>query len=140
MPEAYNHHKNCQHKIEYRMSCDDFDVLYEVARGCCQICKTPEAETTRRQLVIDHLPGYPYIVVRGLLCDACNSLMGRYDAGKLLDWPRDERITRYISRAWFIRVLVWRRLNTYPPHVRLRYTAGYEPVDRPQPEPFEEAS
>lgn len=100
------HHgiRRCQHDV-YRMSCEDFDALYEYARGCCQICKTPEAEVKRGRLVIDHDPNYGVIAVRGLLCQRCNVLMGRFDAGKVLD----DRCFRYRYGSWFVRVLIGRR-------------------------------
>jgi len=119
------HHIHCQHE-HYRMSCEDFDALYEVASGACQICRAPEAETGRGRLVIDHLPGYPQIAVRGLLCDRCNHMMGRIDSGKAVG---DVRTSVYKRHAWFIRVLTGRRLATFPEHVRARHTTGLSITD-----------
>jgi hypothetical protein len=101
MTEQAIHHKGdvCQHRI-YRLSCRDFDDMYEYAAGCCQICKTPEAETVRGRLVIDHDPNYDRIAVRGLLCDRCNSLMSRSDRGQY-----EPLALPYRHRAWFVRKL-----------------------------------
>lgn len=116
MTDRYDHHATCHHTA-YRMSCEDFDGLWEYAMGRCQICKTPEAETVRRKLVIDHAPDYGPIAVRGLLCDKCNNLMGKFDARK----TNDRRCYSYRNRAWFVRALLGRRVNTFPDHVRARY-------------------
>lgn len=106
---AVDHHARCQHNA-YRMSCEDFDALFRYAKGCCQICKTPEVETKRGRLVIDHDPNYAPIAVRGLLCDRCNSLMGRFDAGRE---KLDDRCYRYRGNSWFIRILIDRRVAQF---------------------------
>lgn len=113
--ERYNHHRNCHHSM-YRLTCEDFNQLYEYAKGCCQICKTPEADTKRGKLVIDHAPRYGFIAVRGLLCDKCNSLMSRADAGVYV-----AEAFRYWQHAWFTRVLLDRYRSGFPEHVRKRY-------------------
>jgi hypothetical protein len=100
LPEAtraVDHHRNCHHRM-YRMGCAEFDALYADARGCCQICAVPEAETVRGKLVIDHLHGYGRFLVRGLLCDKCNKLMSRADSGE-----RNPQTIAYCRQAWFSR-------------------------------------
>jgi hypothetical protein len=61
------------------LTCDDFDRLKARADGRCELCRTPESETVRGGLVIDHFEGRGLFFVRGLLCDPCNSVMPRHD-------------------------------------------------------------
>ncbi len=91
----------CHHYAVYMLSCEEFDELYEYARGCCQLCGTAEAETPRGMLVIDHLSDYGFQAVRGLLCDKCNSFMARVDSAKVRGWVED--VARYRLNAWFAR-------------------------------------
>lgn len=69
----------CNHFQKYGMSCDDFDRLLARAAGRCELCETPEEETPRGALVIDHFEGDGLFFVRGLICDRCNSVMARHD-------------------------------------------------------------
>lgn len=69
----------CNHFAKYGMTCDSFDLLRARAGGRCEICQTPEGQTTRGALVIDHFEGGGLYFVRGLLCDRCNSVMSRHD-------------------------------------------------------------
>ncbi|MFD8088708.1 endonuclease domain-containing protein [Streptomyces malaysiensis] len=69
----------CNHFQKYGMTCDDFDRLLSRAAGRCELCETPEGETPRGALVIDHFQGAGLFFVRGLICDRCNSVMSRHD-------------------------------------------------------------
>lgn len=69
----------CNHFQKYGMTCDNFDRLLARAAGRCELCETPEAETRRGALVIDHFEGGGLFFVRGLICDRCNSVMSRHD-------------------------------------------------------------
>lgn len=104
--EAPLYHDTCHHKI-YFMDCAEFDELHAFARGCCQICDLPERETPRGRLCIDHLGGYGQGLVRGLLCDRCNTLMRHVDNHTL---PRFTTIPhgvyRYRNNAWCLRRLM----------------------------------
>ena len=73
---TYDPHRSCQHKV-YKMTCAEFDALYDHRDGRCHICLTPASEG--RRLVIDHAREYDLRAVRGLLCDKCNALMRRVD-------------------------------------------------------------
>lgn len=68
----------CNHEA-YGLTCNDYDAMRARAREACEICQTPERDTTRGQLVIDHFQGDDLFIVRGLLCDRCNSVMSRHD-------------------------------------------------------------
>lgn len=100
------YHDTCQHR-QYYMSCAEFDALWRYAGGCCQICKTPELETKRGRLCIDHLPFYGQDLVRGLLCDKCNSLMRRVDEGAITYPP--SAVYTYRNNTWTSRALMAHR-------------------------------
>lgn len=113
MSAEHHPERRCHHKYYY-LSCADFDEMYDHANGCCEICKTPEADTKRGKLVIDHDPAYGFYAVRGLLCDRCNSLMRYCDAGRY-----DPRAYTYRVNSWLVRVLCARRLDNFPaPQIR----------------------
>ncbi|MFE7395686.1 endonuclease domain-containing protein [Streptomyces sp. NPDC057557] len=69
----------CVHYLNYALTCDQYDDMRRRANGRCEICQTPEAETTRGMLVVDHFQGGGAWFVRGMLCDRCNSVMSRHD-------------------------------------------------------------
>ncbi|MFD4315057.1 endonuclease domain-containing protein [Streptomyces sp. NPDC058548] len=80
----YGHSKRsdvpCTHKYEHRLTCDEYDAMRDRAQGECELCDTPDHETPRGQLVIDHFRGRRFRIIRGLICDRCNSVMSRHDA------------------------------------------------------------
>jgi Recombination endonuclease VII len=92
-------HASCQHEA-YRLTCADFDELCARACGKCEICQTPEQDTTRRRLVIDHDGRYGFATVRGLLCDKCNARMRLVDGGRR---TADPAVVRYYLNAWFVK-------------------------------------
>lgn len=95
-----DHHATCQHGA-YRLTCEDFEALWERAGGCCEICRVPAADTPAGKLGIDHAQEYGYFAVRGLLCAKCNSLMRYVDRGQ-----KTSRAAReYMANAWFVGVL-----------------------------------
>ena len=96
---TYDPHRSCQHKV-YKMTCAEFDALYDHRDGRCHICLTPASEG--RRLVIDHAREYDLRAVRGLLCDKCNALMRRVDNRERYD----QRAADYMHKAWFLRALV----------------------------------
>lgn len=69
----------CTHFVTYGMTCDDYDRLRRRAAGRCELCETPEAQTVRGTLIIDHFQDRDLFFVRGLLCDRCNAVMSRHD-------------------------------------------------------------
>lgn len=104
----------CNHFQKYGMTCDDFDRLRARADGRCELCQTPESETARGGLVIDHFQGAGLFFVRGLICDRCNSVMSRHDR----------------TAAWGPSSLPW------ADKARVYHLAAFE---RPTPEEFERA-
>lgn len=96
-------HPSCQH-IAYRLTCADYDALWEFAQGRCQICGLAPEDTPRGVLVIDHDSRYGIYAVRGLLCSKCNTLMQFVDSNT----KNDHRASAYLRNAWFARLLVAR--------------------------------
>lgn len=64
-------HDNCHHR-QYSLSCNNYEVLLERAKGRCEMCGIFGVENFRRKLYIDHDFRLGYWAVRGLLCWTCN--------------------------------------------------------------------
>lgn len=65
----------------YNMSAADYAALFQSQGGLCAICR--KEDHVRRRLSVDHC--HETGRVRGLLCDACNKVIGmaEEDAGRL---------------------------------------------------------
>lgn len=93
---------NCTHTL-YGLTCEAYDALRDRADDACEICRTPDHQTTRGKLVIDHFQGAGLFFVRGLLCDKCNSVMSRHD--RTAPWgpaslPFKDKARAYHLAAW----------------------------------------
>jgi preprotein translocase subunit Sss1 len=69
--------KRCR---DHGITLDDYDRMWEEQKGVCKICKRPETREYHGILCclsIDHC--HETGRVRGLLCDACNTGIGRLD-------------------------------------------------------------
>lgn len=62
-------------RLSYGITPEDYDRLFAEQDGKCALCKTPSDWRPRRGLRIDHC--HVTGVIRGLLCDSCNSALGR---------------------------------------------------------------
>ena len=73
-------HAGTRRKSIYGLSAEHHRRLVEQQNGVCAICKRP----SRRALCVDHC--HATRVVRGLLCDKCNTALGLFgdDAGRVL--------------------------------------------------------
>lgn len=92
----------CTHTL-YGLTCEAYDALRDRAKDACEICRTPDRQTTRGKLIIDHFQGGGIFFVRGLLCDRCNSVMSRHD--RTAPWgpaslPFKEKARAYHLNAW----------------------------------------
>lgn len=58
----------------YGISYEDYKEMRERQGGRCAICGTPEDESVRQVLCIDH--DHTTGTVRGLLCHNCNLVLG----------------------------------------------------------------
>jgi hypothetical protein len=65
----------------HNLTNEEHAALYEACDHRCQVCKLHATENTWKglsgQLCIDHVDAAGKPVVRGLLCNRCNSLLGR---------------------------------------------------------------
>ena len=79
-------------KARYDMSLESFQALLAEQNGVCAICGLPETgKFTRLSVDHEHSSG----LVRGLLCNSCNSGLGRLkDSPELL-----ERAAEYLRKA-----------------------------------------
>ena len=76
----------------YGLTSDNYAKLLEHQNGLCAICGLPESNKGRR-LAIDH--DHSTGVIRGLLCGACNKMIGlAYENPETLEAASD-----YIKRA-----------------------------------------
>ena len=78
-------HRDIDRARRYGMTLPDFYAL--LARGACDICKRSD-----RRLCVDHC--HETNRVRGLLCEDCNSGLGRFDD----DVRRLEKAEAYLQR------------------------------------------
>ena len=73
-----SHLRERQLKINYGISISDYDVMFDEQSGCCAICNTNIQEATLgpgAHFAVDH--NHDTGVVRGLLCMACNIMLGK---------------------------------------------------------------
>ena len=69
-------------KRRYGITIDDYDAMLLAQSGGCAICG--RKSSSRGRLHVDHSHEFGY--VRGLLCDSCNSGIGRFkDNSELLN-------------------------------------------------------
>lgn len=92
----------CHHFIYHRLTCDEYDELRLRAAGRCELCNIPEGESGGRRLVVDHFEGGGLRLVRGLICDRCNSIMSCLDGTK--PWGptrhREREALQYEAASW----------------------------------------
>jgi hypothetical protein len=81
------------------MDCAIFDALWKRARGRCEICDVPSAETPHGVLHIDHDYKVSLWGVRGLLCSRCNTSL-HYNS--VLD---PQRVAAYVANPWWKHIL-----------------------------------
>lgn len=119
-------HETCNHKV-YQLLCAEFEALLARANGRCEICQVPAEETAKGKLVIDHQYGTAAGLgaVRGLICVACNWMLGQIDAGKQVP---EQAAVRFLANAWHVtRPAEWsnrkrdRRAGTQEARVAFRY-------------------
>lgn len=70
-------------KTAYGLTLDEFDKMLESQGGGCAICgKKPEAGKPKTRMVVDHC--HTTGKVRGILCDLCNTAIGKFQDSKEL--------------------------------------------------------
>lgn len=95
--------KTCHHYAYHRLTCDEYDALRARAGGRCEICGTPEEDTPRGYLLIDHFAMKRIRFIRGLICGKCNSgvmpcVDGRKVWGVNRQWEAKAR--EYEANSW----------------------------------------
>lgn len=95
-------HDTCRHK-HFRMTCEQYDELLVEADNRCQVCRLHGWQNDKNILFIDHDADHGDWAVRGLLCNSCNTTLG-----KDRDKPRDEAFAAYLDSAWYVRMLAAR--------------------------------
>jgi hypothetical protein len=63
-------------KFKYGLTPEAYEALLAKAGHACEICRRKPDGTHGRRLVIDHC--HASGVVRGILCDRCNSGLGSF--------------------------------------------------------------
>lgn len=77
----------------------------DMSKHGCNVCKAKASGVVKRRLQVDHDHTYqggfpiPKEYIRGVVCHACNTALGKYDTGLLRDDnPRKSKIMKYIAR------------------------------------------
>ena len=81
----------------YGIGIEDYDSILSAQGGCCAICGAMPVKVGRANhatLVVDH--DHDTGAVRGLLCNPCNLMMGRYDS----DPHFVSRLVEYAANAY----------------------------------------
>jgi hypothetical protein len=97
------HHRSCSH-AKYRMTCEQYDDLWEEVAGHCQICGQLYRYAPGGRLHIDHDKRLGYWAVRGLVCLTCNHNLGYRDRGEDGYGVTGPEIDRYLSNPWHRRL------------------------------------
>lgn len=66
--------RHYKYVINYGITLDDYNKMFEEQEGRCKICKTHQSEM-KKALHVDH--NHQTGKVRGLLCHNCNLALGR---------------------------------------------------------------
>lgn len=63
-------------KTRFKITIEDYNIMFNKQDGCCAICNKHQTFFNKRFAVDhDHKTGQ----IRGLLCDACNLGLGKFD-------------------------------------------------------------
>mgnify|MGYP003626547506 CR=1 FL=1 len=60
----------------YNITIDQYNKMFTDQKGCCKICERHQSKLSKR-LGVDH--NHTTGKVRGLLCDSCNTNIGKYN-------------------------------------------------------------
>jgi Recombination endonuclease VII len=111
--------KTCHHFAFCGIGCQEYAEIVARANGHCELCGIAEADTQQRRIVIDHDHREDWMV-RGMVCDKCNSLMSKVDGKKA--WGPDRSLEaealRYVANSWHLT-----RGERYPHPVPMEITA-----------------
>lgn len=75
-PEKVKEQKRKGHlKNTFSISIDEWNEMFSLQNGCCDICKLHASSFTKR-LAVDHC--HTTGKIRGLLCESCNLGLGKF--------------------------------------------------------------
>ena len=60
----------------YNLTIDEYNKMFTDQKGCCKICDRHQNELSKR-LGVDH--NHTTGKIRGLLCDSCNTNIGKFN-------------------------------------------------------------
>lgn len=84
-PISYEAKRRHNYKHRYKITVEEYNIIYEKQSGACAICDTPETLTKDGKLhalAVDH--NHETGHVRGLLCMSCNTKLGYFESKNLL--------------------------------------------------------
>lgn len=93
----------CHHFQRYGITCDEYDELQARAAGRCEICNREENEVPGETLFIDHVHDTNPLIIRGLVCARCNSVMACHDGAK--KWGPSSLALAAEARAYHLRAM-----------------------------------
>lgn len=80
-----------QYKTKYGLTTEDYETMLTEQDGKCFICFTDKPGGHRKNFCIDH--DHETNVIRGLLCNRCNGILGWYEKNRA-------RIELHMERAF----------------------------------------
>ena len=92
LARSAQHQRPNRYKRLYGITVEDYDAMLEAQNGGCGICENALKDRSghRKYFAVDHC--HVTGAVRGLLCTACNVLLGQYE-------KKREGIARYLARG-----------------------------------------
>ena len=91
-----NKKKNKDHQLKYKfgITLEDFDRMVESQNGLCAICEGKNVKINGRivSLAVDH--NHETGKVRGLLCNGCNTSLGRFKTIAIL-----KKVIKYLEET-----------------------------------------
>lgn len=93
-PKGQRRMADYSRKRAYGLAPSEFDALVVASLGRCQLCLNQSEPIGPRELVVDHC--HRTGVVRGLICAACNTMVGYVErCGLGVEWLA--RVERYVG-------------------------------------------
>ncbi|MFF4417037.1 endonuclease domain-containing protein [Streptosporangium sp. NPDC001559] len=102
-------HETCNHR-NYMLSCEVYEQMLKETGQRCEICQLPASENSGGKLFIDHEARRGAWAVRGLICNRCNTILGK--DGEV---PRNEAFANYLKNSWYRREFTKRGVSLEGP-------------------------
>ena len=86
--------RRSHYRRRYSAAIADYDFMFALQDGCCAMCNRPDNYGKRFDIDHDHYSGE----ARGLLCTACNRLVGRAERMGIQDGKNSLiKIEKYLT-------------------------------------------